>query len=122
MVYHPGNDAYRYCEQPGEMRKYKLQHTRGKAQTISFDLVPTVSVKAGQVTLNATSSAGLPVSFQVDYGPAVIKGNVLQWTEIPAKARFPMTVRVTAYSLGRGLPVDDMIAPASARQDCVIIR
>ena len=54
--------------------------------------------------LRATSSAGLPVEFHVAYGPAVIDQGKLKLTEIPAKAKFPIEVKVVAYQFGRGLP------------------
>lgn len=51
----------------------------GASQTISFTAIPTLTYGIGPVTLQATSSAGLPISFTVT-GPARLTGNVLNVT------------------------------------------
>lgn len=49
-----------------------------KQQTISFDSIPSQRPETGRITLQATASSGLPVSFNVsDTNVAVISDNVL---------------------------------------------
>jgi len=51
----------------------------GAAQTISFGTLPNVTYGAGPITLSATSSSGLQVSYAVS-GPATVSGNTLTIT------------------------------------------
>jgi hypothetical protein len=53
------------------------------------------------LTLKAASDSGLPVGFFVREGPAEIDGNVLKFTAIPPRAKFPVKVMVGAYQFGK---------------------
>jgi hypothetical protein len=55
----------------------------------------------------AKASSGLPVHYEVDYGPVVVKDGKLAVSELPANAQFPIECKVTAYQIGRrtGQPV-----------------
>lgn len=77
--------------------------TIGKDQTITFPPVPNLKVGAGPVALNATSDSGLPVEYYVAYGPAVTENGKLRIVEVPARAMFPVEVKVVAYQFGRGV-------------------
>ena len=46
-------------------------------QTISFSALQNIVIGSGPVTLHATASSGLPVSFTIVSGPATISGNTL---------------------------------------------
>ena len=53
----------------------------GKAtQTITFASIPNGTYLGASVTLQGTSSSGLPVTFTVGSGPATISGNTLTYT------------------------------------------
>ena len=52
------------------------------SQTITFPSIPTQTCGVGSITLNATASSGLPVSYAVTSGPATISGNVLTITGV----------------------------------------
>ncbi|MCY3018813.1 MAG: hypothetical protein NTW87_07270, partial [Planctomycetota bacterium] len=60
-------------------------------------------VPAGTVgmPLVATSDAGLPVSFFVVAGPAIVREKTLVFTPIPPRSRLPVTVTVAAWQWGR---------------------
>ena len=73
----------------------------GKPQTIAFDPIPDQPATAKEITLHATSDAGLPVRFFVRVGPAVIHGDKLVMTPIPAKSKMPIAVTVVAWQFGR---------------------
>ena len=49
-------------------------------QTIGFNSIPDQFTNAAPITLNATATSGLPVSYNVVSGPATISGNVLSLT------------------------------------------
>jgi len=49
-------------------------------QTITFPAIPPQTFGAGPVTLNATASSGLPVSYAVTAGSATVSGNILTIT------------------------------------------
>ena len=64
---------------------------------------PLGDVKAGTVAvpLSATADSGLPVSYFVVVGPAVVKDGKLVFTGIPPRAKLPITVTVAAWQWGR---------------------
>jgi hypothetical protein len=74
----------------------------GKDQTITFPPVGNLK-PGGSADLKATSDSGLPVGYYVAVGPAVIDGGKLRVAELPARAAFPVEVRVVAYQFGRGV-------------------
>jgi predicted esterase len=111
MAYHPGDAEYRYCEQPGQI-KWQVP-SRGLRQVITFPEIPDRDAKAGPIELQATSDAGLPVRYDVAFGPAVVEGRALRIVEFPKRAKDPLRVRVVAYQLGRPLPAEDAVAPAA---------
>jgi hypothetical protein len=53
--------------------------------------------------LEAKSSSGLPVQFFTVSGPATIEGDKLNFEEIPARAKFPIRVVVSAFQWGRSI-------------------
>jgi len=78
------------------------------AQTITFDAVADRYANQGDMTLRATSSAGLPVNFQVRSGPASLTGSTMRFSG-------PGMVTVRAYHDGNELfhpatPVDRTFA------------
>jgi hypothetical protein len=56
-----------------------LQVNQG-SQTINFPIIPAQMYGAGQLTLSATASSGLPVSYKVTSGPATVSGSTLTIT------------------------------------------
>lgn len=97
-----GTADVRAVVQPIHIEYYKLKHNAGRAQTIAFDPLPDVRVGTASLPLHATSDAGLPVSFYVESGPAVIDGDRLAFTGIPPRAKLPLAVTVVAWQWGRG--------------------
>ena len=71
-----------------------------------------IRADAGPVPLRATSDSGLAVEYHVAHGPAVIDNGKLRLTEIPARASYPIEVKVVACQFGRGLaPLVKTAAP-----------
>jgi hypothetical protein len=83
----------------------------GKPQTIIFDPIPDQPASAKEVTLHATSDSGLPVRFYVKLGPAVVHGDKLVLTPIPAKSKMPVEVTVVAWQFGRATDPAIQTAP-----------
>lgn len=115
VAFHPGDAEYRYNEQPAFVR---APSSKGKAQTIAFTPPPALKTNAAPVKLQATSDAGLPVRFAVEYGPAAVDGDTLRLTAIPPRARFPIKIVVHAYQ--HGSAAAPQVQAATTRQELVV--
>ncbi|MBO0953103.1 T9SS type A sorting domain-containing protein [Fibrella forsythiae] len=73
-AYQPGNEFFK----PAQLQRTFSVSKR--SQSISFILMPTQVVGRAPVSLTATASSGLPVSFSVISGPATLSGNALTFT------------------------------------------
>ncbi len=96
-AWHPGDATYRPAEQPATVRHGLL--TQGEAQTIDFPEIAPLK-PGGEVKLAATSSKGLPVRYIVRSGPAVVDGDMLKLTDIPPRAKLPLTIELAACQWG----------------------
>jgi hypothetical protein len=103
MAYSAGDAEYRYTERVGMMPRGFGGLKSGQVQTLTFPPVGDLKADSGPVELKATSDAGLPVEYYVACGPAKIAGGKLKISEIPARATFPITVKVVACQFGRGV-------------------
>jgi hypothetical protein len=97
---HPGDAKYKSIVQQALIRV--PQNTEGAEQKISFPEIPDVKAGTTAVKLTATSDAGTKVYYYVLAGPAEIDGDVLKFTRIPPRAKFPVKVTVVAWQ--HGLP------------------
>jgi hypothetical protein len=96
---HPGNAEYRYSVMPG-LTTFK-NNTEGRPQKITFDAIPDVQLGTREIKLTAVSDAGATVEFFVLAGPAEIReGNLLSFTDIPPRTKFPVRVTVVAWQYG----------------------
>lgn len=102
LAYSEGDAEYRHTEQVGMMPKGFANLTAGKEQKIAFPPIADLKTNMAPVPLKATSDSGLPVEYYVAHGPAIIEDGKLKLAEIPARARFPLQVKVVAYQFGRG--------------------
>jgi hypothetical protein len=109
-AFHPGDDTYRSTIRWGRI-DFRPPKDAAK-QVITFPPVPDVPADGGPVPLEAQADSGLPVHYEVDYGPAEVKGETLTVSEVPVRAAFPMECRVTAYQMGRRTA--PAVAPAEA--------
>jgi hypothetical protein len=97
---HPGNQIYAHAVQPAQI-KLQAKLTEGKPQTINFPQIANQRTSVKQIKLLATTDTGFPVNYYVVSGPAIIKNDMLLFTEIPVKSRYPVKVTVTAYQWGQ---------------------
>jgi hypothetical protein len=72
----------------------------GRPQTIDFPALADRKAGTKPVELKATSDSGMKVGFYVREGPAEVDGNVLKFTRIPPRAKFPVKVTVVAWQYG----------------------
>jgi pimeloyl-ACP methyl ester carboxylesterase len=93
---------------------------KGEKQTIDFPPIPELKPGGPAVHLKAAATSGLPVHFEMDYGPAVIEDGRLVVRDLPASPRYPIECRVTACQIGRrvGAPVE--AAPPVSRTFSVV--
>jgi hypothetical protein len=99
-----GDAQYRYTELVGMLPRGFRGLTDGQDQTLTFPALAHRPAAGPPTPLHATSTAGLPVEYYVAHGPARIDdGGQLVITEVPARARFPLEVKVVAYQFGRAL-------------------
>ncbi|HWK05044.1 MAG TPA: glycoside hydrolase family 88 protein [Puia sp.] len=96
-----GDAIYKPAVQQAEM-VIPAENREGREQHIRFPVIADQQERAGPVVLTAVSDAGLPVSYYVSEGPAVIKGNRLYLTKAPPRSRYPIKVTVVAWQYGRG--------------------
>lgn len=100
VVYHPGDEKYRPAVQQAQIT-IPVRNAEGKEQNINFTQPPNITHLTKQISLQASSSAKMPVSFYVESGPAYIKGNHLFLTPVPPKSRYPIKITVTAWQYGK---------------------
>ena len=96
---HPGTDTIRAVVQPGQITRDG--NTEGTPQKITFEKIDDVKAGTESIPLKATSDSGLPVSFFVETGPAIIQDGKLVFTKIPPRSQFPVAVTVGAWQWGR---------------------
>lgn len=100
MATHKGDQKYKSTVQQFTLH-FPYPNTEGQDQRIVFDSIPDVKSETKSIRLNAKSDSGMPVRFYVKEGPAIIDGDVLRFTQIPPRAKYPVTVTVVAWQYGR---------------------
>ena len=98
----PGDAQYKSAVEQALM-KIPFRLTEGEPQKITFPEIPDQKAGTRLLGLNATSSAGVPVYYYVREGPAKVDGDVLKFTPIPPRAKFPVRITVVAWQYGRTL-------------------
>jgi len=99
---HPGDAEYKRAVQQAVLH-IPLRNEQGAEQHITFPEIPDQKVGLKSVPLNATSDAGVPVSYYVREGPAEWEGGALKLTAIPPRAKYPVKITVVAWQYGRGI-------------------
>jgi hypothetical protein len=104
-------DIWLLAEQPGDAQyksavqqallKIPMQLKDGAEQHLTFPEIADVKRGTKSVALQATSDAGVPVCYYVREGPAEMDGNILKFTTLPPRAKFPVKVTVVAWQYGR---------------------
>ncbi len=113
---HLGDEHYRATNRWGSIG---FPQVKGAAQAIEFPPIPDLSAGASHA-LAAKASSGLPIHYEVDYGPVVIKDGKLVVSELPSSAQFPIECKVTAYQIGRRTEVPVPPAVPVSQVFCVV--
>lgn len=98
---HPGGPGVRAVVQPCNVDLKSMRNAQGEAQTLDFSQPSDMNASDAPQPLKATSSAGLPVGFYVESGPATIENGAVKLASIPPRSRLPITVTVAAWQWGR---------------------
>lgn len=77
-----------------------LGNKEGVSQRITFKAIGKVRRRHQPIRLWATSDSGLPVSYYVAEGPALLNDGKLVICKIPPKAKYPVKIRVVAWQYG----------------------
>jgi len=96
----PGDGAFKRAIQQS-MLPLPRRLGEGRPQVIDFPTIPDQKRGVKKLPLQAASDAGMKVGFFVREGPAEVVGDVLKFTKIPPRAKFPVKVTVGAYQYGR---------------------
>lgn len=96
---HPGDQQYKSMVQQAMV--HAAPNREGTPQKITFPEIPDQPSYTKSLKLNATSDAGVPVSYFVLEGPAEVAGDILRFTAIPPRAKYPVKVTVVAWQFGR---------------------
>ena len=103
LASHPGNKKYKSAVQQFNLR-IPRRNIEGKEQEITFlpqdSIINLPDLNNNELELNASSTSGLPVSYYVKDGPALIVGNKLKIASVPPSARFPVKITVVAWQYG----------------------
>lgn len=94
-----GDDRFKSMVQQLNIR-FPLPQNKGEKQKITFEPMNDQRAGVKRLPLTATISSGLPVSYYVKSGPAVVEDGVLVFTRIPPRAKFPVKVTVVAWQYG----------------------
>ncbi len=100
MATHPGDTEYKRAAQQAVMH-IPLRNEQGAEQRITFQPIPDQRAGTSSVRLQAASDAGVPVYFYVREGPAEVAVDMLTFTALPARAKYPVRVTVVAWQYGR---------------------
>ena len=103
MAYSEGDDEYRYTELVGMMPRGFKGLGKGKSQKLTFEPIANVKADSAPIELKASSDAETKVEFYVAHGPAEIVDGKLKLSQIPARATYPIEVKVVAYHFGSGV-------------------
>ncbi|MCU7549447.1 hypothetical protein OCK74_09995 [Chitinophagaceae bacterium LB-8] len=102
LASHPGDQKYKSVVQQADIR-FPLKNTEGAEQKITFPALGDQKESVKTLTLGATSNSGMQVYYYVQEGPAEIEGNILKFTKIPPRSKFPVKVTVVAWQYGRSM-------------------
>jgi len=120
LAFSAGDRNYRYTEQVGMTPRGFSGLKKGKSQRITFPAIGNLKPDSGPVKLKATSDSGLPVEYYVAFGPASAERGTLKIAELPARAIFPIKVKIVAWQFGSG--VEPLIRTAEPVAQTIVIK
>ena len=97
---HPATPGTRAVVQPCAIDLKGMRNTQGEVQTLTFTRPADMPIGSAPQRLSAQSSAGLPVQFYVESGPAIIEDGNVVLTRIPKRTPLPVAVTIGASQWG----------------------
>ncbi len=107
-AYSAGDDKYRSTIRFGTLTFPTLKGTK---QKITFPAIANMKADALPLPLEATASSGLPVCYEVEYGPLAVVDGKLVISELPTNPVYPIDCKVNAYQIGRR--IGEIVEPAA---------
>jgi hypothetical protein len=98
LAIHPGDAEFKPTVQQALI--HIPVRDSGAEQRLQFAPISNQHVGKGEVRLDASSDAGLPVGFYVREGPAEVVEGRVRFTAIPPRAKWPIRVSVVAFQTG----------------------
>jgi len=95
---HPGDAKYKSIVQQAMIRVPACNE--GAEQHITFPEISDQKAGTKSIQLKAASDSGRKVYYYIREGPAEIEGDMLRFTKIPPRAKFPVKVTVVAWQPG----------------------
>ncbi len=102
-----GDENYRATNR---WSKLEVPKVKGEKQQIDFPPIADMQTGTQGAQLTATASSGLPVYFEVVYGPVAIDGGKVALSDLPSDAKLPIECMIIGYQIGRRL--DPTVEPA----------
>ncbi|MXN90762.1 hypothetical protein GR160_05940 [Flavobacterium sp. Sd200] len=99
LAHNEGDENYKSAVQQLNLQ-FPVRNVQGEAQQISFPEIHDVQDTHKPLSLTATASSGLPVYYYVNEGPAYVEDNILLFSKVPPKAKYPIKVTVVAWQYG----------------------
>lgn len=99
LAHNNGDAVYKSAVQQLHLQ-FPIINKEGKPQTIDFSPISNVKIGLKAIVLNAKSNAGAKVGYYVKEGPAYVEDNILHFSKIPSRAKFPVKVTVVAWQYG----------------------
>lgn len=119
LAYSGGDETFRHTELVGMLPKGFNGLKNGKPQSITFQPLSNMKADSGPVKLSATSDAGLSVEFYVAFGPAEVVDGSLRIAQLPARATYPINVKIVAWQFGSG--IEPLVQSAKPVEQTILI-
>ncbi|MEI7834252.1 MAG: hypothetical protein WCJ56_13770 [bacterium] len=97
IFYNPGDDKY---AETTTWNSVEFPTVKGEKQTITFPAIADMKADAFPCPLAATTTSGLPIHYEADFGPIDVVDGKLVLSEIPINAQYPFVCKVSAYQVG----------------------
>lgn len=106
---HEGDATHRRIVQPANLML--KENSTGTPQKITFPALADIPLGTKSLTLAAVADSGLPVTYFVVSGPAIIREGQLVFTPLPPRSRLPVEITVAAWQWGRATEPQIRTAP-----------
>jgi hypothetical protein len=111
LAYRTDDGKFRHTELVGMPPRGYGGLSKGAEQTLTLGELPKLNPDGQPLVLNTSSSAQLPVSCYVAWGPGRIVDGKLHVADFPTRVKKPIPLRVVAWQFGSA--VEPLVKPAA---------